>query len=142
MNVDLSGGIVSAWPVEKTHGVLAWIFHLQGHLTRIDLALDDRQAAVPVDQIREAIEVGQLITRAKSYDWINRRHTATGSLRGTTISIGSVESETMLRIYDKRLELQEKGRPDWSEVWCSMGAAVAKKTRPRLGRATRLLHAE
>ena len=58
VNVDLSGGIVSAWPVEKTHGVLAWIFHLQGHLTRIDLALDDRQAAVPVDQIREAIEVG------------------------------------------------------------------------------------
>ena len=51
VNVDLSAGIVSAWPVEKTQDVLAWIFHERGHLTRIDLALDDRHAAVPLERI-------------------------------------------------------------------------------------------
>src|SRR5579883_1573587 len=44
VHVDLSAGIVSTWPLEKVQTVLAWILDQGGHLTRIDYALDDRQA--------------------------------------------------------------------------------------------------
>lgn len=133
VNVDLSAGIVSAWPVEKTQDVLAWIFHERGHLTRIDLALDDRHAAVPLERIREAIEAGQLVTRAKSYGFTNRHNTSTGLLQGTTINIGSFESDTMLRIYDKRLELQEKRRQHWSEYGVRWELQLRKRRAHALG---------
>lgn len=114
VNVDLPGEIVSTWPVEMTQTILAWILAKNGHLTRIDCALDDLRGSVPIDTVRKAIEAGQLVTRAKSYGCTNRRNTSTDALQGETIYIGSVKSETLLRIYDKRLQVRQKGRDDWA----------------------------
>ena len=55
VHVDLSGGIVSTWDEAKVRTVLAWVFAQQGHVTRMDVALDDRSASVPVEQIRQAV---------------------------------------------------------------------------------------
>ena len=39
----------------------------------------------------------------------------TGTASGETIYFGSPQSQTMLRVYDKRLESQAKQREDWQE---------------------------
>src|SRR5688572_16966356 len=56
VHADLSGGIVSAWEIPHLQEVLAWVVKVKGHFTRIDCALDDRAALVPVGQVRTAVE--------------------------------------------------------------------------------------
>ena len=95
--------------------VLRWILKQDGHLTRLDCALDDRNSCVPLLTVREAIEAGQCVTRADRMQSISSSsiHKATPS--GETLYLGSPQSQTMLRIYDKRLESQAKQREDWQE---------------------------
>ena len=115
VHVDLSAGIVAPWPSGKVRTVLQWILKQDGHLTRIDCALDDRNSCVPLSTIRQAMELGQCVTRADRMQRISSSsiHTATPS--GETIYLGSPQSQTMLRIYDKRLESQAKQREDWQD---------------------------
>ena len=67
VHVDLSAGIVAPWPIEKVRTVLQWILKQDGHLTRLDCALDDRKSCVPLSTIRQAIETGQCVTRGGPY---------------------------------------------------------------------------
>ena len=115
VHVDLSAGIVSTWPTEKVRAVLRWILDHQGHVTRIDCALDDRQAVVPVKVIREAVEHGKCITRAERFQIIQSKAIHEGTQTGVTLYFGSPQSQTMLRVYDKRLELQAKQREGWQD---------------------------
>jgi DNA relaxase NicK len=115
VHVDLSAGIVAPWPSGKVRTVLQWIVKQDGHLTRLDCALDDRNSCVPLSTIRQAIEAGQCVTRADRMQSISSSsiHKATPS--GETLYLGSPQSQTMLRIYDKRLESQAKQREDWQD---------------------------
>jgi phage replication initiation protein len=115
VHVDLSAGIVAPWPSDKVRTVLQWILKNDGHLTRLDCALDDRNSCVPLTTIRQAIEEGQCVTRADRMQRISSSsiHKATPS--GETLYLGSPQSQTMLRIYDKRLESQAKQREDWQD---------------------------
>jgi hypothetical protein len=88
----------------------------QGHVTRIDCTLDDRVASCPLATIRAAIAAGQCVTRAERVQSItsgllHRSQAVTGE----TIYFGSPQSQTLLRIYDKRLEMQSKDREDWRD---------------------------
>jgi len=112
VHVDLSGGIVSTWDETKVRTVLAWVFAKQGHVTRMDVALDDRMASVSVEQIRRAVEAGQAVTRSQKFQVLQGSSLRDGSSRGETLYFGSRESQTMLRVYDKRLELEQKGREE------------------------------
>lgn len=114
VSIDLSGAIVSAWTHEKLQTVLQWIIAEKGHLTRIDIAFDDRNGSVPMTHIHCAIEAGQIVTRAKEVRFNNRK-SIKGNLQGITVVVGSSASETMLRIYDKQLEMKHKKRPNWLE---------------------------
>src|SRR5579883_2901456 len=58
---DMSGGIVSTWPLEKVNTVLSWLFDQDGHVTRIDCAFDDRASQVSLAQIKEAVAAGQCL---------------------------------------------------------------------------------
>jgi DNA relaxase NicK len=112
---DLSAGIVSAWPTAKVREVLRWIRDHKGHVTRMDCALDDRHAQVPVSVIREAVEQGQCITRAERFQIIQSQAIHEGTQTGDTLYFGSPQSQTMLRVYDKRLELKAKERKGWQD---------------------------
>lgn len=112
VHVDLSAGIVSQWDETKVKTVLAWIFAQKGHVTRIDVALDDREASVAVETVRLAVEAGQVVSRSKQFKVIQASNHREGVRTGETLYFGSRESQTMLRVYDKRLELQAKGRDD------------------------------
>ena len=115
VHVDLSAGIVAPWLSGKVRTVLQWIVKQDGHLTRLDCALDDRASRVPLSTISQAIEAGQCVTRADRMQRISSSsiHKATPS--GETLYIGSPQSQTLLRVYDKRLESQAKQREDWQD---------------------------
>jgi DNA relaxase NicK len=115
VHVDLSAGIVAPWPSEKVRMVLQWIVKQEGHLTRLDCALDDRKSCVPLSTIRQAVEAGQCVTRADRIQSISTSSIHTGTPSGETIYVGSPHSQTLLRIYDKRLELQAKEQEDWQD---------------------------
>lgn len=115
VHVDLSAGIVAPWPSGKVRTVLQWILQHDGHLTRLDCALDDRNSCVPLSTIREAIETGQCVTRADHMQRISSRSIHQDTPSGETLYLGSPQSQTLLRIYDKRLESQAKQREDWQD---------------------------
>jgi phage replication initiation protein len=112
VHVDLSAGIVSAWPTAKVRTVLQWVRSHEGHLTRLDCALDDRMMTVPLTTIKEAIQAGQCVTRADRMQTIASSSIHTGTPSGETLYLGSPQSQTLLRIYDKRAELKAKAHPD------------------------------
>lgn len=113
IHVDLSAGIVSAWPADKVRSVLQWVRNHDGHLTRLDCALDDRTMTVPLSTVKEAIQAGQCVTRADRMQTIASSSIHTGSPSGETLYLGSPRSQTLLRIYDKRAELKAKGHTEW-----------------------------
>lgn len=112
VHVDLSAGIVSTWPEAKVRTVLAWIFEQRGHVTRLDVALDDRQALVAVGTVKQAVDAGQAVTRSQKFQTVAASNMRDGTAKGETLYFGSRESQTMLRVYDKRLEMEQKGRED------------------------------
>jgi phage replication initiation protein len=112
VHVDLSAGIVSQWDETKLKTILAWIFGQKGHVTRTDVAMDDREATVAVETVRQAVEAGQVVSRSKQFKVIQASNHRQGIRTGETLYFGSRESQSMLRVYDKRLELQAKGRED------------------------------
>ena len=113
VHVSLPAGIVSAWSSQQVRTVLSWIHDRQGKATRIDVALDDRQACVPLAQINEALDDGQGVMRAKTFQRIKGIKNRTGAEEGETLYIGRRKSETMLRIYNKRLAMQSNGQEGW-----------------------------
>ncbi len=115
VHIDLSAGIVSTWAGEKVRRVLQWVREKQGHVTRIDCALDDRANLVPLSTIREAVRNGQCLTRATRMQVIESGLIHEQAKIGETLYFGSPRSQTLLRIYDKRLELQAKQRDEWQD---------------------------
>ena len=132
VHVDLSAGIVSAWSTAKVRSVFQWVRKQEGHLTRLDCALDDRTMTVPLKIIKEAIQSGQCVTRADRMQTIASSSIHKGTPSGETLYLGSPHSQTLLRIYDKRAELQAKGRQDWECVRHSLGTAIEARPCPGL----------
>ena len=112
VHVDLSEGIVSTWDEPKIRSVLAWLFAREGHITRMDVALDDRAAGVSIAQVKHAVDAGQAVTRLEKFQVLAGSSLRDGASTGDTLYFASRESQTMLRVYDKRLELEQKGREE------------------------------
>ncbi len=112
VHVDLSAGIVSTWDESKIRRVLAWIFAREGHITRMDVALDDREMLVSIAHVKQAVDAGQAVTRSQKFQVIAGSSLRDGTSTGDTLYFGSRESQTMLRVYDKRLELEQKDRAE------------------------------
>jgi adenylate kinase family enzyme len=70
---------------------------------------------IPLATIRDAVQKGQCVTRAKSMQVIESGLIHESAKTGETLYFGSPRSQTLLRIYDKRLELQSQERADASE---------------------------
>ncbi len=110
VHVSLSGEIVSGWEPEKIQAVCKWVNEKKGHGTRVDLALDDRTGHATVAQVIEAADFGQAVMRWSSYDAKRKcSHKGKDDIQGEMVSFGSRQSETYLRVYDKRREALGKG---------------------------------
>ena len=112
VHVSLSGEIVSAWEPEKVQAVCRWVKERNGHGTRVDLALDDRSGHATVSQVIEAADIGQAVMRWSTYDAKRKcSHKGKDDIQGEMITFGSRQSESYLRVYDKRKEAVGKGKP-------------------------------
>ncbi|MBA5871792.1 MAG: hypothetical protein GDA68_17630 [Nitrospira sp. CR2.1] len=136
IHVDLSGGLTSALTLDQIRTLLQWVHAQQGHVTRIDCALDDRSGTVPVATIREAVSAGHCVTRAAQVRHIvsNLTH-GTGATTGETMYFGSPQSQTLLRIYDKRLELQSKGQENYQDYGTRWELELKKDRAEQCARA-------
>lgn len=75
-----------------------------GHLTRIDLAIDDKGAVYySLDDISDRLDNQRVVTKFRTYRHMTER-TSLNEKVGDTIYFGSRQSDIMLRIYDKKLE--------------------------------------
>ena len=57
VHVDLSAGIVSSWELTKVRAILQWVVQQQGHFTRLDCALDDRNRLSPCHSSRRRLKL-------------------------------------------------------------------------------------
>jgi DNA relaxase NicK len=139
VHVDLSGGIVASWPIEKVRTILQWVLNHDGHFTRLDCALDDRASLVPLFTISDAVDAGQCVTRADRVQRISSGSIHKGTPSGETIYLGSPHSQTLLRIYDKRLERQAKEHEDWQEYGIRWELELKKDRAQKCGQVLSFL---
>ncbi len=85
---------------EGQRRLLDWLVRLRATFTRIDLQLtDERLVATPHD-VWEALNAGQMVTRVRSWDWMERA----GEKVGSSVYVGSKSSFERLIVYDKTAE--------------------------------------
>jgi phage replication initiation protein len=108
----------------KTYGELQSLVHWiqqekQGHLTRLDVAFDDRAGVMSVHDAHNAMKARQCVTRARKWKFFEGGTVASGTAEGGTLGIGSRHSNTYTRIYDKAAEQRSKGHSvegPWTRV--------------------------
>jgi DNA relaxase NicK len=108
--VDLSQELISDWTYQKFQDVATWVFEQQGHFGRIDVALDDRNGVIDVDRVHAAVVAGQCVSHFRQSRLISGLDVGSGLDTGKTLCMGSRQSDTYLRIYDKAAEQRAKER--------------------------------
>ena len=75
------------------------------HLTRLDIAFDDFDHILDMQQLKFDADVGDaIVCKADDICVTTSRKVSDPNMSGTTISVGSEKSEIYIRIYDKRAE--------------------------------------
>lgn len=86
-------------------------FHIKniGHVTRLDLAIDDKvNPYFMLPELQSILEERRFVSKFRSWRLV-KDSTTSGELVGATLYLGSRQSDIMLRIYDKQLEQIAKG---------------------------------
>ncbi len=110
VHADVPASFLAGWTYARLQALARWVRD-RGHLTRLDLAFDDRLGVVTVATVRTACEQGQAITHFRLLSRIDTLSLERqGDRQGDTLTIGSRQSQTFLRIYDKALEQKRKGQ--------------------------------
>lgn len=82
--------------------VFSDILHEDGfHITRLDVAFDDKTGCIPINRLYNDIMAGNFVSRFKSSSMQLVTHP---NNVGQTIYLGSAQSEVRFRIYDKAFE--------------------------------------
>jgi hypothetical protein len=111
VHVDLSQELISDWSYEHFQSVAAWVLAKQGHFGRIDVAMDDRSGVIDIDRIYASVVAGNCVSHFRKSQIIAGLDMGSGIDIGKTICMGSRQSDTYLRIYDKAAEQRAKERP-------------------------------
>lgn len=110
VHVDLTGGFLAGRAYAELRTLAAWVVDEKGgHVGRLDNAFDDRQGLASITDIAQAVKTGQAIMRARQWRQIEGGDVDSHTSTGATFELGSRESQTFIRIYDKALEQASKG---------------------------------
>jgi hypothetical protein len=109
VHVDLSQELISDWTFEKFKEIATFVNLNKGHFGRIDVAFDDREGVVDIPTLHEAVLNGQCVARFKKFRLIAGGDIDSGADEGQTLALGSRQSDSYLRIYDKAAEQRAKG---------------------------------
>jgi phage replication initiation protein len=101
---------------------VSWLLDIivnnQGKFTRIDLAIDDKDGRLDLNEIGRKLEEGEVQTRFKKFKpWLPETEIGQKIGQYSGFSVGSRQSESFIRIYDKRLESEKKGIVDLPDSW-------------------------
>lgn len=91
---------------DKWQALFQVIFQQGLNITRLDVAYDDHTGTLDIDQIIQDVRQREYISCMKYWEIIE-------SSKGKTVQIGSPQSDTLIRIYDKA---RERNCPD-GEHW-------------------------
>ena len=85
------------------------VIKLIGHVTRLDLAIDDKgNPYYTLPELQNVLEEQRFCSKFRSWRLV-KDSTTSGELVGATLYLGSRQSDIMLRVYDKQLERIAKG---------------------------------
>jgi phage replication initiation protein len=80
-----------------------------GVFKRVDLAYDDFEGDLDMDEMYEMLERGDVVTRWRKALRTSGINLGESEKAGDTVSVGARSSQAFLRIYDKKLEQEGKG---------------------------------
>lgn len=81
-----------------------------GHLTRVDIAHDDFSGVSSARGALEAYQAGQCVTRSRCWQWFTGGNRGPEQSESGTLYIGSRQSDTFTRIYNKAAQQRDKGK--------------------------------
>jgi len=85
---------------------LGWLLEFEEvSVTRLDLAFDDHDLILSMDEIRQSLLDGRIVSRWKTGRYMQEVGISTGGVESDTVYLGSRSSDTMLRLYDKGKQL-------------------------------------
>ena len=89
---------------------------LLGHITRLDLAIDNKvDIFFSLPELQKILEDCRYVSKFRSWQLV-KDCTTSNELVGATIYLGSRKSDIMLRVYDKQLEQIAKGIEGASDI--------------------------
>ena len=109
VHIQLAGAACRGAGYSVLKSVAQYIEEKQGHLTRLDLAFDDRSGAVTVEQVEQSIEAGQCVTRSREYR-VEKGGRLGSTDRGKSIYLGTSQSKTQVVFYDKAAQQRTLGK--------------------------------
>ena len=109
--MDLSQELISDWSYEHFQSVAAWVLERKGHFGRIDVAMDDRSGVIDIERIYASVVAGNCVSHFRKSQLVAGLDLGSGVQTGQTICLGSRQSDTYLRIYDKAAEQRAKEKP-------------------------------
>ena len=90
------------------------------NVSRLDIALDDRQGIFSIKEAIKKVKRGELTSRFKKAIRIETIDIETGASEGNTIYFGRATSDIRIRMYEKNYEIKYKYKDaniDENEVW-------------------------
>jgi phage replication initiation protein len=99
-------GLVDMTALGLINRVLDW----SAKITRIDIAFDDHDGMLNIDQMHAKILAGEVQTPFRRVTRISGANAGNQEKTGDTVNVGSRKSRSFCRIYDKRLEMVAKGK--------------------------------
>ncbi|MDE2216552.1 MAG: replication initiation factor domain-containing protein [Planctomycetota bacterium] len=119
-HLDLNGEALTYYTkgdVKRVLRLIEWVYLVGGKLSRLDTAYDDKIGLISLEQVKEAVNGGNWVSRASKfyvYDGGQRRDGEIVSM-GETVCIGSKTSQINLKVYDKSKEQGLEGQ-HWTRV--------------------------
>lgn len=102
-------GFVSDW-----RPFMADLLKSGAAVTRFDVAFDDRAELIKMDRVEQSAKQGLVSTHFRKYGVIVAGDLSGTSQAGKTVTFGSRQSESYVRIYDKAAQMQQPGH--WVRV--------------------------
>jgi len=109
VHVDLSQEWIADFPYTKFQQISEFVLRKSGHFGRVDVAFDDRQGVIDIPALHEAVKKGQCVSRFKQFRLISSGDMDSGADTGQTLALGSRQSDSYLRIYDKAAQQRASG---------------------------------
>ena len=91
-------------------GILNRVLDWSGRITRIDIAFDDRDGLLDIGRMYEKLLAGEVSTRFRRVARIVGAELIDRKKTGDTVNVGSRSSNAFIRMYDKKKEMESRGK--------------------------------